>query len=163
MTELGILPDIRRLMASWTGVPAFVRNERLDVVASNPLAAALSESFAPGVNLARFAFLDPSPRSSADDWSEMAAQVVAVLRASANEHRGDADLRRLVGELASKDSGFADTWALDHRDRRRAPRSRSSTTPAVGYASGTSSSRSPGTDRWCSWCGTRLTSRRGRR
>ena len=116
MTELGILPDIRRLMASWTGVPAFVRNERLDVVASNPLAAALSESFAPGVNLARFAFLDPSPKSSADDWSEMAAQVVAVLRASANEHRGDADLRRLVGELASKDSGFADTWALDHRD-----------------------------------------------
>ena len=120
MTDLGILPDIRRLMSSWIGVPAFVRDERLEVIASNPLAAALSESFAPGVNLARFAFLDPGPKGSADDWSEMAGQVVAVLRASAIEHRGDAELRRLVGELASKDRGFADTWA---RDRRDAPQS----------------------------------------
>ncbi|HEY8318849.1 MAG TPA: hypothetical protein VIG76_08460 [Amnibacterium sp.] len=116
MIEPGILPDIRRLMASWVGVPAFIRDERLDVVAANPLATALSESFTPGVNLARFAFLDPGPRSSAEDWSDMAGQVVAVLRASATEHRGDADLRRLVGELASKDRGFADTWALDRRD-----------------------------------------------
>jgi hypothetical protein len=46
----------------------------------------------------------------------MAGQVVAVLRASANEHRDDAGLRRLVGELASKDRVFADTWSADRRD-----------------------------------------------
>ena len=106
MTELGILPDILRLMSSWSGVPAFVRNERLDVVAANPLATALSASFAPGVNLARFAFLDLAPRTSAENWSEMAGQVVAVLRASANEHRNDADLRRLVGELGVEGQPF---------------------------------------------------------
>lgn len=116
MTDPGIAPDIAELISTWSEVPAFVRNERLDVLLANPLATALSESFRPGVNLARFAFFDPTPRSTAVDWTEMAGQVVAVLRASTVEHRDDAGLRRLVGELASKDRAFADTWSADRRD-----------------------------------------------
>lgn len=115
MAQPGIVPEVGELIRSWTGVPAFIRDERLEVVAANPLAAMLSESFTPGVNLARFAFLDPAPRSGAVDWTEMAGQVVAALRASADAHREDAALRRLVGELASKDRAFADAWSADRR------------------------------------------------
>jgi hypothetical protein len=116
MTEPGMTPDIGELIGSWSGIAAFVRNERLDVIAANPLAAAISESFCPGVNLARFAFFDPAPRSTAVDWTEMAGQVVAVLRASASDYGDDGGLRRLVGELASKDRAFAETWSNDRRD-----------------------------------------------
>ena len=103
------------LIETWTNVPAFVRDEHLTVVAANPLARALSESFMPGINLAKFAFTDPTPEATAVDWTEMSGQVIAALRDEAQRHSEDGETRRIIGELASKNSHFADVWAADRR------------------------------------------------
>ena len=56
------------LIAWMTGVPAFVRNGRLDILYANPLAASLySEQFSDPVqppNTARFVFLDTRARTA---------------------------------------------------------------------------------------------------
>jgi transcriptional regulator with XRE-family HTH domain len=60
---LAVSASVQRLLDSMVGVPAFIRNGRLDVVAINDLGRALySEAYGPAttvMNLARFEFLDP--------------------------------------------------------------------------------------------------------
>jgi transcriptional regulator with XRE-family HTH domain len=63
-----VRPDVQWTLDAITGAAAFVRNERLDVLAANALGRALySEMYvAPArpVNTARFVFLDPARRPS---------------------------------------------------------------------------------------------------
>lgn len=115
MIEPELPSAVAELMDLWVSVPAFVRDTRLTVVAANSLARALSESFRPGVNLARFAFIDDEADGITADRDEASGQVISVLRDEAQRHRDDPDVRRLVGELASKNSYFADVWAADQR------------------------------------------------
>jgi hypothetical protein len=66
-------PSIQQLIGGWHGTPAFVQGRRLDVLAANPLATALSPLFAPGVNLLRATFLDPAVRTLyGDQWESLA-------------------------------------------------------------------------------------------
>ena len=82
-----VRPSVLRLLASMASTPAFVRNGRLDVLASNPLGRALySPAFANPVrpvNLARFAFLDPVAPAFYPDWNEVANTTVAGGRSPA--------------------------------------------------------------------------------
>ena len=64
--------------------PAYVRNRRLDILATNQLGNAL---LAPILatprkppNVARFMFLDPAATDYYLDWERMAAGTVAILR-----------------------------------------------------------------------------------
>ena len=75
-------PSIQQLIAGWHATPAYVQGRRLDVLAANPLASALSPMFTPGVNLLRAAFLDPSVRTLfGDQWESLAHNTIAGLRA----------------------------------------------------------------------------------
>jgi transcriptional regulator with XRE-family HTH domain len=112
-----VRPNIRRMLDQLTGMPAFARNGRLDVLAINPLGRALYspvfENPERPANLARFAFLDPRAHTFYPDWDELAASTAAVLRAEAGRDPYDRDLSDLIGELATRSEEFRTCWA-DH-------------------------------------------------
>jgi hypothetical protein len=95
--------------------PAFVKNGRIDVVATNALFRALySPVFDDPVrpaNLARFTFLDPRAREFYPDWNDAANGTVALLRTEAGRDPHDRDLSDLVGELATRSDEFRTRWA----------------------------------------------------
>ncbi len=103
------------MLDAMTGVPAFVRNGRLDILAANPLGRALysehfDSQFRPA-NTARFVFLDDRATHFYADWERVANDVVAVLRAEAGRDPYDRDLSDLVGELSTRSETFRTLWA----------------------------------------------------
>ena len=108
-------PLIVELLDSWPTIPAFVRSESLDVLASNELARALSPSFEVGVNLARFTFLDSLVQDGSARGDDVSGHVVSFLRALTQRDPDDRAIHSLVGELAAQSDEFARTWAADLR------------------------------------------------
>jgi transcriptional regulator with XRE-family HTH domain len=110
-----IRPSVQHILDAITGAAAFVRNDRLDILAANALGYALySEMFASQgrpANTARFIFLDPRSRDFYPDWTKAANDTVAVLRASAGRDPFDRCLSDLVGELSTQRSEFRTRWA----------------------------------------------------
>ncbi|MBV8998128.1 MAG: helix-turn-helix domain-containing protein [Solirubrobacterales bacterium] len=109
-------PSVQHILDAITGACAFVRNDRLDILAANHLGSALySEMFAHQgrpANTARYIFLDPHARELYVDWSKAAHDTVAVLRASAGHDPYDRCLSDLVGELSTQSEEFRTRWAL---------------------------------------------------
>jgi len=110
-----VRPSIQRLLDSMVGVPAFVRNGRLDILAINRLGRALySELYDSGEaqpNLARHCFLDPRARASSKHWQKAAETNVALLHIEAGRDPDDAGLMGLVGELSTRSQEFRTLWA----------------------------------------------------
>jgi transcriptional regulator with XRE-family HTH domain len=108
-------PSIQRLLDAIVGLPAFVRNGRLDVVGINSMGRALySLAFEqPGrpVNLARFVFLDPRAHLLHPNWSDSARTTVGILRTEAGRNPHDKGLTDLVGELSTRSDDFRTLWA----------------------------------------------------
>ena len=109
-----VRPSVQRLLDSMTGVAAFVRNARLDILSANHLGYAL---YAPAfldpvrpVNLARFVFLDRRSTAFYRDWDRIAHDAVGSLRAEAGRHPDDKALTGLVGELATRSDEFRVRW-----------------------------------------------------
>ncbi len=98
-----------------TGIPAFVRNGRLDVLAVNAMGRALySQAFdspTRPVNLARFVFLDPQAQLLHPAWSDSANTSVSILRTEAGRNPYDKGLTDLVGELSTRSEEFRTRWA----------------------------------------------------
>jgi transcriptional regulator with XRE-family HTH domain len=116
-----IRPSVQQMLDAMSGVPAFVRNGRLDILAANRLGRALysqhfDSPYQP-VNSARFAFLDSRSQGFYLDWETVARDVVAVLRAEAGRDPYDRDLSDLVGELSTRSEPFRTLWAA-HNVRR---------------------------------------------
>ena len=111
-----IRPTIHRLLDSMTGVPAFLRNHRFDILAANPLARALyAPMFASGqalpVNSMRFTFLDPPAQAFYPAWAKTARPAVGALRIAAAKHPHDQQLMNLIGELSMRSAAFRTWWA----------------------------------------------------
>ena len=107
---------VQRIIDSMHGTPALVVNGRGDIVAANPLGAALySPVYADGrqpPNNPRFIFLNT--RSSAvffRDWDAVADDTVSLLRAEAGRDPHDRELSDLIGELATHSDDFRVRWA----------------------------------------------------
>jgi transcriptional regulator with XRE-family HTH domain len=116
-----IRPSVQQMLDAMSGVPAFVRNGRLDILAANRLGRALysqhfDSPYQP-VNSARFAFLDSRSQGFYLDRETVARDVVAVLRAEAGRDPYDRDLSDLVGELSTRSEPFRTLWAA-HNVRR---------------------------------------------
>ncbi|QCO98488.1 helix-turn-helix domain-containing protein [Arthrobacter sp. 24S4-2] len=110
-----VRPGLQRFLDAITGAPAWVRNERMDFVASNALGRALyapilADPLRPA-NSARFVFLNPDARSFYPDWDQVSNDVVAILRSYAGQHPHDKSLRDLIGELATRSDEFRTRWA----------------------------------------------------
>jgi transcriptional regulator with XRE-family HTH domain len=110
-----VRPSVQRLLDSLDGIPAFVRNGRLDVLASNALMRALYidafDTTKQPVNLARFVFLDPRAHLLHPDWSASANTSVSILRTEAGRNPYDKGLTDLVGELSTRSEEFRTRWA----------------------------------------------------
>lgn len=109
-----VRPSVQRLLDAWTA-PAWVRNDRMDLLATNQLGAALYapilESPLQPPNNARFAFLDPRATEFYVDWEQGANDLVAILRSNAGRNPEDRALRELIGELSTKSEVFRSRWA----------------------------------------------------
>jgi transcriptional regulator with XRE-family HTH domain len=101
---------LHQLLAT-VGVPAFVEGRAFDVLASNPLALALSPRLRPGENRLRSLLLDPEEREFHVDWEAATAGFVGAFRHSVGEGLDDARIVELVGELSLASARFRTLWA----------------------------------------------------
>ena len=108
-------PSIQRLLDSMVGIPAFVRNGRLDILGINEMGQALYslafQSPSRPVNLARFVFLDPRAHLLHPNWSDSANTSVSILRTEAGRDPYDKGLTDLIGELSTRSDEFRTRWA----------------------------------------------------
>jgi transcriptional regulator with XRE-family HTH domain len=109
-----VRPTIGRMIEAMPALPAFVMNNRFDVLVANPLCRALySEMYADPVceaNAARFVFLSPAARRFYVDWDRVAKSTVGVLRVEAGRHPYDRELSNLIGELSTRSDAFRVLW-----------------------------------------------------
>ncbi len=121
-----IRPGVQRVLDAMSGAPAWIRNGRADVVATNALGRAL---YAPvfddpirPANTARFTFLSPQAEDFYRDWDRTARDMVAVLRAAAGRDPYDKPLSDLVGELSTRSELFRTLWAAHDVQHHRTGR-----------------------------------------
>lgn len=109
-----VRPALKHLL-DYVGVPAYIGGRRSDVLAWNPMAAALFGDWAqvppPERNWARFIFLQPSYQQLFVNWESKAADVVGFLRMDAGCYPNDPELAALIGELSVKSELFRQLWA----------------------------------------------------
>lgn len=103
------------LLDSMDGIPAYVTGARSDILAWNPMAAAVFGDWgalSPGErNWARLVFLSPGYRDLFVKWDAKASDMVSYLRLYAGCHPDDPELSALVGELSVKSDEFRRLWA----------------------------------------------------
>jgi len=134
-TPKTLRPGLQYALDAFTGGPAFIRNDRLDVLGANALGRALYADLfqkPERPNLARAAFLD---RGWSDafypDWDLAADQSVAILRAAAGHDPHDRELQDLVGELSTRSPEFRTKWGA-HDVRRHGTGEKHFVHPVVG-------------------------------
>ncbi len=114
---------------------AYVRNNRMDVLAVNRLGRALFADVyaegAVGFNLARYLFLDPRSRDFYTQWDLVARDAVAALRIEAGRSPYDHGLTDLVGELSTRSEEFRTWWAA-HDVKFHTTAAKTLRHPAVG-------------------------------
>jgi transcriptional regulator with XRE-family HTH domain len=116
-----VRPGLRRLLDSATDVPAYIVGLGSDVLAWNPLAAALLTDFgtlAPHErNLAWLVCHDEGFRALFVDPMKKMADIAAYVRFDVGRHPDDAALGALIAELC-RNADFACIWARhDVRDK----------------------------------------------
>ncbi|MBM0259033.1 helix-turn-helix transcriptional regulator [Micromonospora sp. 4G55] len=107
-----VRPSVLRLIEGLHDQPAYLRNNRMDILAANPLARALHcEAFeVEPVNTLRFVFLDPRATRLYCDWERVAHDGVGALRVEVAKNPYDRDLQNLVGELSARSDAFRTLW-----------------------------------------------------
>ena len=114
-TQDHVRPTVLRVIEGITEYPAYVRNGRLDVLATNALGAALYAEVLDDrplpVNLAQFVFFDRRATEFFVDWDDVANDTVAILRGQAGHDPYDRRLTDLIGELSTRSDEFRVRWA----------------------------------------------------
>lgn len=124
---LTVRPQVQQLLDAMTMAPAYVRDSRLDILATNalgrvvfaPLLEAPASRAAQGgrpvpgslPNLARFMFLDPAARDFYVDRERLARDTVAIVRTESGRDPHDPALAELVEELCARSEEFHAWWA----------------------------------------------------
>jgi transcriptional regulator with XRE-family HTH domain len=129
-----VRPSVQRTIDSMTA-PAYVRNDRRDILAANALGEALysplfADPFRP-VNVARFVFLHPRASDFFPDRPTITKDTVAALRSEAGRNPYDHSLSELVGELSTRSEEFRTLWA-EHDVRFHATGAKRMQHPMVG-------------------------------
>lgn len=114
-TAQPIRPALQQLLDAMTDAPAFVRNGRLDILATNRLGKALYwplfQDPARPVNMARYQFLDPGAEQYMTELGHQRAAAAALLRTEAGRDPYNRDLSDLIGELSTRSEDFRTLWA----------------------------------------------------
>jgi transcriptional regulator with XRE-family HTH domain len=110
-----VRPAVQTILDAMVDLPAYVRNGRLDILASNRLGEALySPVFSDSTgtpNMARFVFLNNKATEFFRAWETIASDAVAILRAEAGRDPYDRRLSDLIGELSTRSEEFRVRWA----------------------------------------------------
>lgn len=111
-------PQLRRVIDELTTTPAMVLGRRMDILAWNPMAAALLVDFSEVPEKRRnyiwLLFTDPKMKSVHAEWEKTARSCVAMLRKEAGRNPQDQRMAQLIGELSMRDEDFRRWWG-DHR------------------------------------------------
>ncbi|MBM2619726.1 helix-turn-helix domain-containing protein [Actinoplanes sp. LDG1-06] len=130
-----VQPQLRRLLDDLSNTPALVLGRCTDILAWNPLAAAVFTDFgrvpARERNFVRLVFLEPAVRSMYVDWDYMARACVAQLRLEASRDPESPRMAMLVGELSVRDPDFRRWWG-DHRVAVRTAGTKNLNHPVAG-------------------------------
>ncbi|WBO64588.1 helix-turn-helix domain-containing protein [Streptomyces camelliae] len=108
-------PMLRTVLNELSLTPGLILGRYLDILAWNPMAAALFGTDFTKVpdtrrNYIRQLFTDPAMKSLYADWENSARNAVAVLRLRAAARPEDSGLMALVGELSVRDDQFCRWW-----------------------------------------------------
>ncbi|MBE1878783.1 helix-turn-helix transcriptional regulator [Myceligenerans pegani] len=125
----GVPSSIQQVLDAMDNAPAWVRNGRHDVLATNRLGRALLAPLLAGsepvpgrtgaqaaaarrpANSARFIYLDPASREFWGNWERAADDTAAYLRTEAARNPHDKELVELIGELSTLSEEFRRRWA----------------------------------------------------
>ncbi|MFF2316926.1 helix-turn-helix domain-containing protein [Arthrobacter sp. NPDC058097] len=106
--------QMQRLLDDLTDVPAIILGRRMDILAWNPLAAALITDFSTipqrHRNYVRLTFTDPAMRDLYADWEQAARLCVGQLHMEVARDPRDPGLAELVGDLSVFDGDFRRWW-----------------------------------------------------
>jgi transcriptional regulator with XRE-family HTH domain len=103
-------PDLLQLLDSFPASAAYVLGPCFDVLASNPVAAALLSPFAGTQNMIRVLFTHPRAKTVFAQWPALVAQTVRALRLNAGLFPDDSQIRTLVDEFRSVSPEFRSLW-----------------------------------------------------
>lgn len=107
--------QVQRILDGFTGGPAWVRNEYMDILATNSSAHALYEPIYRALpdrpNTARHIYLARDARSFWVDADYYSDAFAAKLRLESAAHPGDPGIESLVAELTEKSAEFRTQWA----------------------------------------------------
>lgn len=106
-----VVPRGTSTLVATLPMPAFVEGRYLDVLASNPLAVALSPRLAVGGNRLRDVFLDRAEQAMFPQSERAASALLAGFRASVGSDVDDPRVIELVGELSVASPLFRRLWA----------------------------------------------------
>ncbi|TGB09106.1 helix-turn-helix transcriptional regulator [Streptomyces sp. MZ04] len=118
-----VRPGVRRLLDSMADTPACVTNWRTDILAWNPLYAALFTDFGAlppeQRNKLWMVFCHQEARSRFVDWEEKSRCLASCLRMGMGRHPGDPAYVELIAQLSAGSEDFRRIWAdQDVSDKR---------------------------------------------
>lgn len=109
---------LQLLLDQLSDLPALVLGPHMDILAWNPLAAALIADFSKlpvaQRNYVSITFTLPDMRELYEDWQSVARTCVGILRREAAESPEEPELAALVGRLSIASDDFRRWWA-EHR------------------------------------------------
>jgi transcriptional regulator with XRE-family HTH domain len=104
--RLGVHPSLQTLLDSWPTTASFVCNTRFSVLASNPIAQALSPMFDVGANVLREMYLDPDAYEMIRNAEELDDVTAAWAKKLADAGGNDRSWIRMVAEISLKRPQF---------------------------------------------------------
>jgi transcriptional regulator with XRE-family HTH domain len=113
-----VRPSVLRLMDRFTDLPALLMSAQLDVLAWNPMAAALIGDFSVilpaerNVAWQRFVVGGGRVRSAPGEQEKLDRALVATLRDVVARYPDDPAPRRLIAQLRARSAEFAELWEL---------------------------------------------------
>ncbi|MEY9834844.1 helix-turn-helix transcriptional regulator [Streptacidiphilus sp. EB103A] len=114
-TAQRIRPGLQQLLDAMADAPAFIRNGRLDILATNQLGKALYwplfQDPARPVNIARYQFLNPGADQYMTELDAQRSAAAALLRTEAGQDPYNRELSDLIGELSTRSEAFRALWA----------------------------------------------------
>jgi transcriptional regulator with XRE-family HTH domain len=109
-TGLGVHPSLGTLLQSWPTTASFVCDSDFHVLASNPIAQALSPMFDIGANVLREMYFDPNAYEMIRNVEELDEVTAGWAKKLAAAHWNDATWIRMIVEISLRRPQFHAAW-----------------------------------------------------
>jgi transcriptional regulator with XRE-family HTH domain len=106
-------PQLMALLDSWELTPAFICDNRLTVLSSNPIARVLSPMFDGGTNVLRATYLDANTYRMIRNPAAVEGVVAAWAKKLTAEDPPDASWTRMISDISRQRPRFRDVWERD--------------------------------------------------